>query len=220
VQRTWRPAGDQYCSAIVRDASDADDRSLVAAAQGGDRDALDALLRRHHDRLWALCRRITGNHADAEDALQDALIAIARGIRRYDGRAAFTTWSYRVATNACLDELRRRRRRPVPAMPESVGVVPAVTPDADGVLTAPAASAAVEAVADRLDIDAALADLPGEFRAAVVLRDLCDLDYAEIGQVLGIPPGTVRSRISRGRAHLAALLGNRAPAPDRPSAQP
>jgi RNA polymerase sigma-70 factor, ECF subfamily len=198
----------------------------VAAAQAGDRDALEALLRRHHDRLWALCRRLTGNPTDAEDALQDALIAIARGIGRYDGRAAFTTWSYRVATNACLDELRRRRRRPVPAMPDAVGGGP---PDGGAGVPATAAagttggatsSAAVEAVAERLDIDAALARLPQDFRAAVVLRDLCDLDYAEIAQVLGIPPGTVRSRIARGRTQLADLLGNPNDDPDRPSTRP
>lgn len=191
----------------------------MAAAQAGDREALEALLRRHHDRLWALCRRLTGNHADAEDALQDALIAVARGIRRYDGRAAFTTWSYRVATNACLDELRRRRRRPVADVPETVGV--GASPEgAGGAVSAPPAATAVEAVADRLDIDAALALLPQEFRAAVVLRDLCDLDYAEIGRVLGIPPGTVRSRIARGRSQLAGLLGNPSDATDRPSTRP
>ena len=191
----------------------------MAAAQAGDREALEDLLRRHHDRLWALCRRLTGNHADAEDALQDALIAIARGIRRYDGRAAFTTWSYRVATNACLDELRRRRRRPVADVPETVGV--GASPEGVGAaVSAPPTAAAVDAVADRLDIDAALALLPQEFRAAVVLRDLCDLDYAEIGRVLGIPPGTVRSRIARGRSQLADLLGNPADTPDRPSTRP
>jgi RNA polymerase sigma-70 factor (ECF subfamily) len=188
----------------------------VAAAQAGDRDALDALLRRHHDRLGALCRRLTGNHADAEDALQDTLIAIARSIRRYDGRAAFTTWSYRVATNASLDELRRRRRRPLPEAPDAV----AVGPLADGPGVGAAVPSAATAVEDRLDIDAALARLPQDFRAAVVLRDLCDLDYAEIGRVLGIPPGTVRSRIARGRAQLADLLGNPADAPDRPSTRP
>jgi RNA polymerase sigma-70 factor (ECF subfamily) len=188
----------------------------VAAAQGGDRDALETLLRRHHDRLWALCRRMTGNHTDAEDALQDTLIAITRGIGRYDGRAAFTTWSYRVATNACLDELRRRRRRPIPDAPETPGTVP--SPDGPGgAVSAPPAPAAVEAVADRLDIDAALALLPQEFRAAVVLRDLCDLDYAEIARVLGIPPGTVRSRIARGRSQLADLLGNPPEQRNRPS---
>jgi RNA polymerase sigma-70 factor (ECF subfamily) len=195
----------------------------VAAAQAGDREALEALLRRHHDRLWALCRRLTGNHADAEDALQDALIAIARGIRRYDGRAAFTTWSYRVATNACLDELRRRRRRPLAGVPETVGV--GASPEgAEGAVAGPssatAAAAGVEAAPPRLDIDAALALVPQEFRAAVVLRDLCDLDYAEIGRVLGIPPGTVRSRIARGRSQLADLLGNPTDTPDRPSTRP
>ena len=190
----------------------------MAAAQAGDREALEALLRRHHDRLWALCRRLTGNHADAEDALQDALIAIARGIRRYDGRAAFTTWSYRVATNACLDELRRRRRRPVADVPETVGV--GASPEGMGGAVAAPSATAMDGVADRLDIDAALALLPHEFRTAVVLRDLCDLDYAEIGRVLGIPPGTVRSRIARGRGQLADLLGNPTDAPDRPSTRP
>jgi RNA polymerase sigma-70 factor (ECF subfamily) len=124
-----------------------------------------------------------------------------------------------VATNACLDELRRRRRRPVAGVPETVGV--AASPDgAGGAMSAPPAAPAVEAVADRLDIDAALALLPPEFRAAVVLRDLCDLDYAEIGRVLGIPPGTVRSRIARGRSQLADLLGNPTDTPDRPSTRP
>jgi RNA polymerase sigma-70 factor, ECF subfamily len=188
----------------------------VAAAQAGDRAALETLLRRHHDRLWALCRRLTGNQADAEDALQDALIAIARGIGRYDGRAAFTTWSYRVATNACLDELRRRRRRPMPDAPGMLGT--GESPDGPGgALSAPPAPTAVEAVADRVDIDTALALLPQDFRAAVVLRDLCDLDYAEIARVLGIPVGTVRSRIARGRSQLADLLGNPTDQQNRPT---
>jgi RNA polymerase sigma-70 factor (ECF subfamily) len=186
----------------------------VSAAQAGDRTALDALLRRHHDRIHAVCRRLAGNEADALDATQEALIAIARGIRRFDGRAAFTTWSYRVATNACLDELRRRRRRPVP------GLVDDPPAEGGGVdATVAAAPDRAEAVADRLAVDAALAQLPEEFRAPVVLRDLCDLDYAEIAEVLGIPPGTVRSRIARGRAQLAQLLDPRnQPAPaERPT---
>jgi DNA-directed RNA polymerase specialized sigma24 family protein len=78
----------------------------------------------------------------------------------------------------------------------------------------------VEAVADRLDIDAAVARLPPDFRAAVVLRDLCDLDYAEIAQVLDIPAGTVRSRIARGRTQLADLLGNPTDPDHRPSTRP
>jgi RNA polymerase sigma-70 factor (ECF subfamily) len=191
---------------------DADDGALVAAARAGDREALDRLLRRHHDRIHAVCRRLSGNDADALDATQEALIAIARGIGRFDGRARFSTWAYRVATNACLDELRRRRRRPVPGLPE----------DHDGLeagVVDPAATVPLDALEDRLRVDAALAELPIEFRAAVVLRDLCDLDYAEIADVLAIPPGTVRSRIARGRSQLARLLGpgNREPATGRPT---
>jgi RNA polymerase sigma-70 factor, ECF subfamily len=188
---------------VVISASDA---SLIAAARSGDRAALDALLRRHYDRIWTLCRRLAGNHADAEDATQEALIALARGLRSFDGRAAFTTWSYRVATNACLDELRRRARRPSPAPTDEMVVVD----------RAPLP----ESVGDRLDIDAALAQLPDEFRAAVVLRDLCDLEYAEIAGLLGLPPGTVRSRIARGRAHLARAMGNPEASTERPTSRP
>src|SRR5436190_5651974 len=91
-----------------------DDSTLVAAAQAGDGAALETLLARHHDRLHAVCRRLTGNDADAADASQEALIAIVRGLPRFDGRSQFSTWSYRIAVNASLDELRRRQRRPVP----------------------------------------------------------------------------------------------------------
>jgi RNA polymerase sigma-70 factor (ECF subfamily) len=184
---------------------DADDAALVAAAQGGDTVALDALLRRHYDRVHAICRRLAGNAADADDATQEAVMAIVRGLSRFDGRASFSTWSYRVATNACLDELRRRGRRPVPVEPDPADRGDAGTP----VDLSPAVA---DHVADRLEVDAALATLPPEFRAAVVLRDLCQLDYAEIAETLDIPPGTVRSRIARGRAaladHLATTGGN------------
>jgi RNA polymerase sigma-70 factor (ECF subfamily) len=179
-----------------------DDATLARLATTGDRDALDALLDRHLDRVHAICRRIVGHPEDALDATQEALIAVARAIDRFDGRAQFTTWLYRIATNAAIDELRRRGRRPAPAEP----IVEPAAPAASG----------PDAVADRLDVDAAVARIPEEFRAAVVLRDLCDLDYAQIGDILGIPPGTVRSRIARGRAALAALLGN----PDSPARRP
>jgi RNA polymerase sigma-70 factor (ECF subfamily) len=182
---------------------DEDDRALVARASAGDRRALDVLLDRHADRIHAVCRRVVGNADDALDATQEAMIAVARGIGRFDGRAAFTTWIYRIATNAALDELRRRSRRPQPreTLPEPTA---AVTPLDDR-------------VGARLDIDAALALVPEDFRVAVVLRDLCDLDYAEIAAVLDVPPGTVRSRIARGRAALAHVLGNQDTGGDRPT---
>jgi RNA polymerase sigma-70 factor (ECF subfamily) len=193
--------------------ADPDDRALVAAAQGGDKAALDALLRRHYDKLYAVCRRLTGDDADAADACQEGLVAIVRGLPRYDGRSSFGTWAYRVVTNAALDELRRRRRRPVPGLvPEEDGGPPVARVGDAAALPMDVSSAL------RMDVDAALATLSPEFRAPVVLRDLCGLSYEEIAEVLDIPPGTVRSRIARARGALAPLLaseGNRPPAPRR-----
>jgi RNA polymerase sigma-70 factor (ECF subfamily) len=134
------------------------------------------------------------------------LITVVRRLDRYDGRARFTTWLYRVVTNAALDELRRRKRRPVPVDDGAVALDrDRGGPSLDGT------------VADRIDIDHALAQLAPDFRAPIVLRDLCGLDYAEIAEVLDLAPGTVRSRISRGRGALAHVLaGNPSPAPQRP----
>ena len=170
------------------------DDELVAAAQAGDRDALDALLRRHVDLIHAVCSRLAGNPADAADATQEALIAIVRGLPRFDRRAAPRTWMYRVATNACLDELRRRGRRPRLGLDDAMAERPDPAPPVDRTVT------------DRLTLDDALARLPDEFRVAVVLRDVQGMDYAQIAEVLEIPIGTVRSRIARGRQALAADL--------------
>jgi RNA polymerase sigma-70 factor (ECF subfamily) len=188
--------------------NDSTDDALAMRASTGDRHALEALLRRHADRVHAVCRRVLADPEDALDATQEAMIAIARGIGRFDGRSAFTTWLYRVATNAALDEGRRKARRPRP-----VEVAPGSS--ADVVAT----GSPEDAVGARLDVDSALRTLPEEFRVAVVLRDLCDLDYAEIAEITGVPPGTVRSRIARGRAALGDALGNRAPTSERPNAQ-
>ena len=190
----------------------------MTAAQGGDRGALDQLLRRHYDRVYAVCRRITGQDADAADAAQEAMIAIVRNLDRFDGRSSFGTWTYRIATNSSLDELRRRKRQPVSA-----------TSDDDhhhhhDDVADPRAAEGVEAVGERLALDAALSSLSEEFRVPVVLRDVGDLDYAEISAVLDIPIGTVKSRIARGRAALAAALspdpGNQVSGPERPSRAP
>lgn len=188
----------------------ADDRILVGAARDGDREALEQLLRRHYDTIHAVCRRITGSDADADDAGQEAMIAIARAIGRFDDRARFSTWIYRVAVNASLDELRRRRRRPF--LPGEIR---------EDAHTTASAAVSPESAATRVDVDAALAQLAPEFRAAVVLRDLCQLDYTEIAEVLEVPIGTVRSRIARGRAALVPMLGGNPPArADRPTTSP
>ena len=190
----------------------------MTAAQGGDRGALDQLLRRHYDRVHAVCRRITGHDADAADAAQDAMIAMVRNLDRFDGRSSFGTWAYRIATNASLDELRRRKRRAIPISGDDGG-------DHHHEETAdPGSGLRIDAIGDHLAIDAALRQLSDDYRLPVVLRDVADLDYAEIAAVLDIPVGTVKSRIARGRAALAQALspraGNQTTDPERPSRAP
>lgn len=164
---------------------------------------MNELLRLHYDRLYAVCRRVSGNDADAADGCQEALMAIVRGLPRFDGRSTFRTWSYRVATNACLDELRRRNRRPIAV--EEIPEDPSDEPGHD------------DRLADRLSLSGAFDQLPEEFRAPIVLRDVAGMDYAEIASTLDIPPGTVRSRIARGRRQLAGILGNQTAPDQRPS---
>jgi RNA polymerase sigma-70 factor (ECF subfamily) len=171
---------------------------LVAAAQGGDRSALDQLLRNHYDRIHGVCRRIAGSTRDGDDACQEALIKIVRNLPRFDGRSAFGTWAYRIATNAALDELRKRNRRPG---------LHAVGDDARPEQADQTASARTDWYPERLLLDEALDRLPDDLRIAVVLRDVADLDYAEIAATLDVPLGTVKSRISRARAALADQLG-------------
>ena len=184
------------------------DDEVVVRARGGDRQALERLLRDNYDRVFAVCRRLTGNDADGADAAQEAMIALVRGLPNFDGRSRFTTWAYRVAVNASIDEMRRRGRRPGVSLDELASAASGAS--AGGVasaLVAGSSGGVPEATIDRLDVDAALLQIPVLFRAPVVLRDLCGLDYQEITEVLSLPGGTVRSRIARGRSMLADLLG-------------
>ncbi len=124
-----------------------------------------------------------------------------RSLPKFDGRSSFGTWAYRIATNAALDELRKRKRRPSLHMVRDDDSGEIQIQHADDM-----AERQVESVADRLAIAEALDDLDEDFRSAVVLRDVGDLDYAEIAEVLDIPVGTVKSRIARGRRQLADQL--------------
>jgi RNA polymerase sigma-70 factor (ECF subfamily) len=174
--------------------SPAPDDLLIQRAKRGDSVATDTLLRMHYDSVRTVCHRIVVNKADAEDATQHALISIVRALPGFDGRAKFSTWVYRIATNAALDEVRRIRRRPTPTDIDATFVLPV----ADG-------TGAVEA---QMDVAQALALLPEEYRTTLVLRHVTDLDYEEIAEIQGVPVGTVRSRLARGRTQLANILGN------------
>ena len=173
---------------------------LVRRAQNGDRGSVDQLLRLHYDAVYAVCHRMVLSREGADDAVQNALLAIVRGLPKFDGRSSLSTWVYRIATNAAIDEIRRLRRAPASADPTVLAATESADPQTDRTAD----------VADRLDqsssVAAALARVPHEFRVALVLRYVSDLDYAEIAEILDVPVGTVRSRLSRGKAALAALL--------------
>ena len=150
--------------------------------------------------LYTVAYRLTGNADDARDVVQETLLRVRTGLRTYRP-GSMEGWLSRIATNVFLDEMRRRKRRPVDLLPEEPDrVVPAAV-SADEAL----ASASISE-----DIQGAIVRLPGDFRAAVVLSDVVGLSYAEISEALDVPIGTVRSRIHRGRSMLRTALAGRA----------
>jgi RNA polymerase sigma-70 factor (ECF subfamily) len=175
----------------------------IERAKRGDRVALEQILREVHPLVHNVCRRTLSNEADAEDATQNALINIVRNIERFDGRSSFTTWVYRIATNAAIDEGRRRQRRRLRVVDDERDVIDE------------SHTASQDQVDDADQLAPLLRQLPEDYRVAVVLRDVMDLEYDEIAEILGVPGGTVRSRIARGRARLAELLGNQTAANER-----
>lgn len=176
------------------------------------RDDLESVLRDNYSLIRAVCWRILRDESDTDDATQNALISIARGFPNFDGRSSISTWIYRIATNAALDELRRRRRRrrfvPIERADRLPDEVDSRSLDQ------------VDGLESRDALNAALARVPEEFRIPLVLRDVSDLEYDDIAEILDIPLGTVRSRISRGRARLAdewaKLQGNSTTPNERP----
>ena len=158
----------------------------------------EQVAREHGRFLYNVAYRLTGNDDDAQDLVQEVLLRVRRGLDTYRP-GSMEGWLSKIATNAFLDEMRRRKRRPQEALPD----------DPDRVV--PAAESAEDALAAQVlpeDVQDALARLPDEYRAAVVLCDVVGLPYQEIGESLGVPVGTVRSRIHRGRALLREALSS------------
>lgn len=187
----------------------ASDEALVAAFVDGDRSAFDELVRRHARRVYGICLRYFGNAADAEDAAQETFVAVLRRASTFNGASAFTTWLYRVATNACNDIARKRARRPRNAGTDVAQLADVADPD--------------DVLANRelrLELRTALQSLEPEQRHAVVLHDVAGLPYADIADRLGVAVGTVKSRIHRGHARLAAVLTQARDLDGAPAAEP
>jgi RNA polymerase sigma-70 factor (ECF subfamily) len=184
------------------------DEDLIRRFRGGDAAAFGALVERHQRRVYFLCLRVLGDAEVAHDVAQDTFMTVLRKLDGFRGDSAFTTWLHRVAVNACYDELRRARRRPMLHVATDEGPEPEPGPPVED---------HAEEVGGTLDAAAALAAIPEEFRVALVLADVEDLPYERIAHVLDVPVGTLKSRVHRGRLALAKEMGLEA---GEPATQP
>jgi len=182
---------------------------LVRQCMAGDQQAWQQLVVSQHRRIYAICYRFTGSASDAEDLTQDVFLKVYRNLATYDlQRGSFQAWITTLARNLLVDHFRRTRLdRATDSLDASL------SSDEDGATYAdrladprPSQEAHAAGLELKVRIQQALAQLSPELREAVVLRDLEDMDYKDIAQVLRIPEGTVKSRISRGRGELARLL--------------
>ncbi|ROZ98969.1 RNA polymerase sigma factor SigM [Gordonia sp. OPL2] len=172
------------------------DEDLLLAHVHGDPGAFSALIERHHDYLWAVACRTSGNADDAADALQDALLSAHRMADRFRSDAKVTSWLHRIVVNACLDRIRRNRLRSTVPLPD--WDVAQYADEHDH----------MAAVDLSLSIGRALDELPAEQRAAIVAVDIEGLSVVEAAERLGVPTGTIKSRCSRGRLRLSQILGH------------
>lgn len=184
-----------------------DDSALIRQAQHGSLNAFNALVLRHQDMVYSVSYRIMGDSASAADAAQEAFIAAFRRLSTYRG-GSFRAWLLRIATNACYDELRRRKRRPVAPLEDGEQADP--DERAAGAEVMADAQDGPERAAERAElaraIQGCLEGLPDDFRVVAVLADVQGYDYAEIAAVVGTPLGTVKSRLARARLRLRDCL--------------
>ena len=179
---------------------------LVQAHRRGDAEAISELLRSYERRIYSVCYRMVRDEHDARDLTQDAMVKIIQGLAGYDGRAKLSTWVIRISLNCCLSHLRKQRLR-------RHGSIDRDWPQGAGG-PAPAAGAArelspsggVERAEMHSFLSRALGSLDPQMRAVLVLRDMQDLEYGQIAQVLAIPVGTVKSRLFRARMALRTAV--------------
>jgi len=169
-----------------------DDTALLGAAKNGDLDAFEALVRAHTPAVYAHAMRFFGEPAAAEDVVQEVWIKVYRSLRTFDERAKFSTWLFRITRNACLDAVRAGKRRPLTLDPLDTIAAPGDLADE---------------VALSASLERAIASLPPEDRDAFSAVALFGLTYADAAQALGVPAGTVKSRVFRARRSLTHSLG-------------
>ena len=176
------------------------EQNWIAAAQKGDQSAFEQLVRLYEKRVYALTSRMCRNPADAEEAAQEAFLAAWQGLPFFRGDSSFSTWLYRLASNACVDVLRREGRHQAAASLD----------DEDAAIDLPDHSLSPHDEAERAElrsqIEQGLAALPPDYRQVLILRELHQQSYDEIAGILSLDLGTVKSRINRGRKRLRKIL--------------
>jgi RNA polymerase sigma-70 factor (ECF subfamily) len=193
VERDGPPVGSEPEARL------AVDTGLLRKAAAGDGEAFHALLDRHMDRLYRLAVSLVGNSADAEDVLQETFAGAYRGLDRFEGRSSVGTWLTRILVMQTARFRRDRRRKRM----DSLDSFPLAAGPHEPSSRAPLASGSVDA---RIDIQAALLQLSPAHRQVLVLREFEQMSYEEIADVLGVPQGTVESRLHRARSDLREKL--------------
>lgn len=176
------------------------EKELILLLQQGDEAAFETILRLYEKKVYTLCRRMCPSDEDAQEAAQDAFLALWRSAKSFRGDASLSTWLYRLATNACIDLLRRNQRGG-----ERVSLDDEET-TLELVDAAPLPEQALERKETQRLLREGLAALPEEYRAILLLRETEGLSYAEIADAMHMELGTVKSRISRGRVLLRNYL--------------
>lgn len=175
------------------------DEDLVRQIKNGDLDAFDQLVRRYEVKIYNVAFRFMGNHADAVDLAQDTFIRMYQALPGFRGDSSFATWLYRVAANACRDELRKRQRRRSVSMDEMIATSPANMPAAPGDYSP---EETIQRRETQQQVQECLNQLSNDHRLILVMREIQGFSYEEIAGALGCSLGTVKSRISRARSAL------------------
>ena len=178
------------------------EKAWIDAARDGDPLAFEQLIHLYEKRVFALTRRMCKNPADAEEAAQETFLAAWQGLKSFRGESSFSTWLYRLASNACVDLLRKEGRHQAAAGP-SLNDEEVLLEIQD---EAPSPHALAEQAELKEQIEAGLASLPEEYREVLILREIHQQSYDEISEILSLDLGTVKSRINRGRKRLRKFL--------------
>ena len=192
-------AGEAVPAAQAVDPADAEDRQWVVAFQSGREEGFNRLVLRHKDRIFGLCRRLLGDREEAEDVAQEVFVRVYHGLGAFRLEAKFSSWLYRIAVNACKNRMDSKEYR------EARGRRDLEAADAEGI-SSPSPAQELEAKDRRRLIEAAIQRLPEEQRLLVVLRDVEGRSYEEIAESTGLNPGTLKSRLNRGRRQLQEWL--------------